>query len=489
MSYSTFARRKLPEPETKPSPTAEQLQILDLGRTQSNLLINAYAGTGKTTTLEMLEGVVKEKPILYLVFNKRNADEAAKRMSSTTTVRTLNSLGHRIWAAKCTGRITLDSKKTNTIFRSIVDEVKKKDQAQALWASYYEVQQGVGLAKALGYVPDGVVGTERQLIERDALHSFLDEAPDDLTAGLIDEVLRRSIVAGFAGNIDFNDQIYLPALFGGTYPQFPLVLVDEAQDLSPVNHAMLDKLCKRSRLIAVGDPFQNIYGFRGAKAGSMGELREAYGMESATLSVSFRCPQAIVENARWRVPNFQWIKPGGHVQTLDTLDPASLPEHCTIICRNNAPLLSVAFKLLAFGRSVNVSGSDIGPRLVNQMKKLGPEDLTQTQASLAADDWLAEKLDRESKTAPDMHACMKVFLEHGRTLGEAITYAEHLFAQTGTIRLTTGHKAKGLEWQHVYILDQGLLSNNDQDKNLKYVMETRTMDKLYYINSGDIKWN
>lgn len=487
MTYSTFARRKLPE-ATGPKPTDEQLNILDLGRTKDNLLINAYAGTGKTTTLEMLEGVVKEKPILYLVFNKRNADEAAKRMASTTTVRTLNSLGHRIWAAKCAGKITLDSKKTNTIFRSIVDEVKKKDQAQVLWNSYYEVSQGVALAKALGYIPEGVVKSECRLLDQAAFHSFLDEAPDDLVSGLIDEVLRRSIVSGFAGNIDFNDQIYLPALFGGTYPQFPLVLVDEAQDLSPVNHAMLDKLCGRSRLIAVGDPFQNIYGFRGAKAGSMSDLGQRYKTVSATLSVSFRCPQAIVENARWRVPNFQWIKPGGHVETLEALLPASLPEHCTIICRNNAPLLSTAFKLLAFGRSVNVSGSDIGPRLVNQMKKLGPEDLTSTQAALAADDWLAEKLDRESKTAPDMHACMKVFLEHGRTLGEAITYAEHLFAQTGTIRLTTGHKAKGLEWDTVYHLDEHLLGPDEQNLNLRYVIQTRSKDRYYEIDSMRIKW-
>jgi len=83
---------------------------------------------------------------------------------------------------------------------------------------------------------------------------------------------------------------------------------------------------------------------------------------------------------------------------------------------------------------------------------------------------------------------LKVFLEHGRTLGEAITYAEHLFAQTGTIRLTTGHKAKGLEWDTVYHLDEHLLGSDEQNKNLRYVIQTRSKDRYYEIDSMRIKW-
>jgi superfamily I DNA/RNA helicase len=74
--------------------------------------------------------------------------------------------------------------------------------------------------------------------------------------------LAINIEQAFRGIIDFDDQIYMPTLFGGSWPQFPLVMIDEAQDLSPINHAMLSKLVKH-RLIAVGDPYQSIYGFRG----------------------------------------------------------------------------------------------------------------------------------------------------------------------------------------------------------------------------------
>lgn len=486
MSYSTFARRRDDAPPER-KPTDEQINILDLAKGRDNLLINALAGTGKTTTLEMLEKVVSQKPILYLVFNKKNAVEAEGRMSSTTTVRTLNSLGHRIWAKVASSNLVLDGKKTQNILKGIIDEAPKKEQP-TLWESYWQVIQGVALAKALGYIPDGVVKSERRLIDQTDFHHYLEEIPDEITSALIDETLKRSIIAGFRGNIDFNDQIYLPALFGGTYPQFPLVLVDEAQDLSPVNHAMLDKLCTRSRLIAVGDPWQNIYGFRGAKAGSMGDLQNRYKATPANLSISFRCPQAIVENARWHVPHFKWIKPGGYVEQLQQLDSRNIPDSATFICRNNAPLFGLGFRLLAEGHSVTVAGSDIGPKLIGLMRKLGPESLTRTQTLSAISDWLEAKLERESKTAPDMAACMKVFAEHGATLGEAILYAEDLFKQTGTITLTTGHKAKGLEWDTVYHLDEHLLGWDDQDKNLRYVIQTRSKDRYYEIDTGKIKW-
>lgn len=468
------------------TPTSEQLAILDHARGPSNIIINALAGCGKTSTLELIERAVKTKPILYLVFNRKNADEAEGKMLSTTTVRTFNSLGHRIWAQKV-GKVSLNAKKTQDILRTIIDEVKKPDQGP-IWDSFSQIVSGVGLAKALGYVPDSCFPDAQRLISRDSFHHFLEESPDDLTSDLIDEVLKRSIIAGFAGNIDYNDQIYLPALFGGTYPKFPLLLVDEAQDLSPVNHAMVAKLTGSRRLIVVGDPWQNIYGFRGAKAGSMAHLQSLYSMTPTNLSISFRCPQAIVENARWRVPHFKWFKEGGYVEVLKELDPNTLPDVATIICRNNAPLFRTAFKLLAMGRSVNVSGSDIGPKLVAMMKKLGDSSMSRSQTLSAIGAWLDEKLSRESKTADDMAACMRVFAEHGATLGQAISYAEHLFQQRGTILLTTGHKAKGLEWPVVYHLDPWLLGEHEQDLNLRYVINTRSADRYYEINSGNIKW-
>jgi hypothetical protein len=399
----------------------------------------------------------------------------------------MNSLGHRIWAASLgSKKLTLDARKSATILRSMIDETPKRDQGP-LWDSFWEVVHGVGLAKALGYIPEGKYPDKKRLITTAAFHSALEETPDDLTADLIEAVLTRSITQAYAGNIDYNDQVYMPGLFGGTFPRFPLILVDEAQDLNPVNHALLGKLIKH-RAIFVGDPWQSIYGFRGAMQSGMAKLSEKFSTQPADLSVSFRCPQAIVEAARWRVPHFKWIKEGGHVEALRELHAPDLPDGAAILCRNNAPLFRVAMQLLLAGRSVQVAGSDIGPKLIGILKKLGPSDLSRASVLSSIADWEAEKVDKGSTTAGDLAECMRVFASHGATLNGAIAYAEHLFAQRGTIRLLTGHKAKGLEFETVYVLDEWLCRDNEQDLNLKYVMATRSMNKLFFINSKDIRW-
>ena len=56
--------------------TEEQNAILQAAKSNGNLMLNALAGCGKTSTLEAIDKIAKEKPALYLVFNKRNADEA-----------------------------------------------------------------------------------------------------------------------------------------------------------------------------------------------------------------------------------------------------------------------------------------------------------------------------------------------------------------------------------------------------------------------------
>ncbi len=478
-------------------PTIEQESILHLAaQTRDNLVINALAGTGKTSTLRMVERAINIRPILFLVFNKRNAEEARwleadpdspDRMLSTTVVQTLNACGHRVWAKTISRAITLNAKKTPSLLSDLIRELPKAHQREA-YDVYWQVIQAVNLAKAYGYIPNGgAYPHARRLCSRSELNLHLDETPDALSWSLIDATLLASIRLAYSGTLDFNDQLYMPALFGGTFPRFPLTMVDELQDLSPVNHAMLDKLAT-GRLIGVGDPFQSIYAFRGAKQGGMADAQARFAMTPADLSVSFRCPRAIVEAARWRVPHFKWSKAGGHVETAAEYSGASFPDDATVICRNNAPLLRMAFKLISIGRSVNVVGSELGPRLVGVMKKLGDSTLPRTKAMSAIEEWREQKLIAGSKSAGDLADCMRVLCEHGDSLGAAISYAEHIFAQTGTIRLLTGHKSKGLEFDNVFILDPWLMSDSEQDMNLRYVCQTRSQNSLTYVDSTAILW-
>jgi DNA helicase-2/ATP-dependent DNA helicase PcrA len=467
-------------------PTEEQSAIYAQGANTANLMIEALAGTGKTHTLEHLVPHLGRSPCLYLVFNKKNADEAKAKMPYNVEVRTLNSIGYRCWSDTIyKPRLAMPKSKTYDIFKEITDAASSRERS-TLWACYDQVRSGVDLAKALGYVPISYPQAT-SLIKRGAFHDFLDEDPDDLVADLIDEVLSRSIRVAFSGTVDFNDQVYMPAMFKATCPKYPVVLVDEYQDLSPTNHALLAKLV-RSRLIGVGDPYQNIYGFRGAKAGGMEEAVERYAMTRLPLSVSFRCPSEIVKNVHWHVPSFRWFTEGGRVEQPANLPASDVTDDSVILCRNNAPLLAMAVKFITHGRSVNLAGTDIGARLIAVMRKLGDESLNGAKLLGAIDEWLQAKLSAESKSAPDLAACMRVFAERSADLGQAIRYAEHLFAQQGKILFSTGHKAKGLEWDTVVHLDPWLCRRKptSQSKNLEYVISTRSKNRLIEIDSEGI---
>lgn len=469
-------------------PTDEQLDIINhIENADSNLLVAAYAGTGKTTTLDLIQAASPQQPVLCLAFNKRIADEMAKRFASTTTVRTFNSLGHRVWAS-AVGKVVLDPKKTQAIFKDEISSFDKEDRQEASEA-YFEVIAAVSLAKSLGYVPEDKFPTANRLITPESFYASLDEKPTETVRSLVDTILFRSIKASYDGLIDFNDQVYMSALFGGTFPRFPHVLVDEGQDLSPVNHAMLDKLAK-GRITVVGDRWQSIYQFRGALTKGMETLKTKFSMSEAGLTTTFRCPKAIVEHAQWRVPDYKWVKNGGQVDHLQRLSTADIPDGATFICRNNAPLFRLAFRLLSARRSVSVAGSDVGPRVINLLRKIGADRDTRADLEFKIDAWLEEKLEKAQnnvKYLHDMADCLRVFSGFGSTLASSIAYAEDLFRRQGTILLTTIHKAKGLEWDTVYILDEWLIGKDEeQEKNLRYVGQTRAKERLFYVDSEDI---
>jgi hypothetical protein len=246
---------------------------------------------------------------------------------------------------------------------------------------------------------------------------------------------------------------------------------------------MLRKLC-RNRIVAVGDRWQSIYYFRGAETGSVDKLKLRYNMTEMPLPTSFRCPQAIVEAARWRVPGLKWVKPGGNYEKLDVFP--TIPEHAAVICRNNAPLLKLAYQLLAEGRSVRVAGGEIGPKIIALLSKIGAEGDSREILLGKIADWRSQRLERSNSpdTVNDQADCMALFAGWGSTLEQAVAYANRIFSEQGAITLTTGHKAKGKEWPVVYHLDPHLCRDSEQDLNLRYVITTRSASELYEVKSN-----
>lgn len=439
------------------------------------------------------------EPILYIAFNTRivdaaKADQQAAEddpsilaFSDTTKIQTFNSLGHGIWQQGCDAKLTVNKKKNSDILRSIIKDLKSKRLEQEAWDEFFEITSAVALGKCLGYIPDRHSRAEHRLTDAEGLSSRLETKLSDLGWNLLDQTLFASIAQSYEGAIDYDDQIYMPALFGGTFPNFPAVIVDEAQDANPCNHAMLQRF-RRSRIFAVGDDGQSIYAFRGAVPGGMAKLKETFKMVETNLTVSFRCPEAIVRAVHWHRPQMKWFKTGGIVGQIHNPTPNLFSGDVAIICRNNAPLFGLALRLLSLGRSVRVHGSDIGPKVLGIMKRLGDESLSRTSLFSAIAQWEAEKLARESSSASDIADCMRVFARHGKDLRSALAWAKNVLEQKGTIQLLTGHKAKGLEWDTVYHLDPWLIGDHEQERNLRYVISTRSKNELYEIDSREIRW-
>lgn len=472
------------------TPTAEQQAIIEAAlSTKDSLLINALAGAAKTTTLKMIAERMAETPILLVVFNKKVKEEAAAKLPGHVRVSTMNALGHGIWSTATGKRLIIDTKKSYNLLSEAVQSIDRRSRYAVPFA---ETLTAVRLAKQTGYIPPGKFENIPRIISQDDFYGSLEDEPSATQIDLINSILLRSISLSYTGAIDFDDQIYMPALFGGSFPKFPLVLVDEAQDLSPLNHTMLAKLVT-DRLIAVGDPFQSIYAFRGADTASMAKLKARFNMTELGLSVSFRCPKAVVRNAWGRVPFMKWRDEAedGKVVRHESWSADTIPDNAAILCRNNAPLFSCALQLLKMGRGVRLVGTDLGPAILRLLKKLGEPDDPQSKILLSIDRWEAEKLETSKAKAStqDKADCLRVFARFGRTLSEAVAYAEHLFKSQGTIQLLSGHKAKGLEWDTVYHLDPFRIpskwaeteEDKEQELNIKYVIETRAKRELNLV--------
>ncbi len=219
-------------------PTDEQTAILAAAAdpARPNLMIRAYAGCGKTSTLRLISGVITE-PTLYVVFNRKNREEAEGRFPSHVQVRTSNGLGHAAWGRALGKRLVVDDKKLGRIIKARIGVIPASERDPELWGIVRDLCVG---AMQIGIIPDCARVSFRGLVEdnEDEWRVLGGDAgePTADAISLARDCLASSIKEGFAGIISFDDQIYLPSLMGGQFPRFPTVFVDELQDQSPLQH-------------------------------------------------------------------------------------------------------------------------------------------------------------------------------------------------------------------------------------------------------------
>ena len=79
----------------KPKATYEQATAIDNARLGESFKVIAYAGTGKTTTLQLISDAMPQRRGMYLAFNKAIASEAQQKFHRNVDCRTFHSLAFR----------------------------------------------------------------------------------------------------------------------------------------------------------------------------------------------------------------------------------------------------------------------------------------------------------------------------------------------------------------------------------------------------------
>lgn len=474
-----------------------------------HLVVRARAGTGKTTTI--LEGIehAPEPQILLAAFNKRIAEELqAKLRNPRAEACTLHGAGFRIvrrfWERT---QIAQGHERANGLAKQAVG-----DQAPDAILSLVAKLCTLGREMA----PFATSGKD---LEDIALAHDCEPDPEweedgwDLE-GVSGAAFKAMQLAKQrpAGGIDFSDMLYLPLANGWVRARYDLVVIDEAQDMNAAQIALARRLSK-GRVVVVGDDRQGIYGFRGADSGALDRLKAELSAQELGLTTTYRCGKSIVALAAQWVPDYAAAptNPDGLVRSLPRegiFGDARMGD--AVLSRTNAELISLCLRCLKNGVAARIEGKDVAEGLRALVKKLSTGKAANSVPMFLERlrSWQERETARASKMAPDRaeakveQICDKAealanLCDGIASIAELRTRIDRIFddIQGGRcVLFSSVHKAKGLEWDRVYVLRYTLRDRPQGDKpvrqeelNIAYVAVTRAKGELVMVDQGGVE--
>ncbi len=473
------------------NPTQEQQAIYDElafiasgSNPGQNIFIQAGAGCGKTSTIVTGAEYFTDRPrdVNYLAFNRSIADELKTRLPGEIRASTFHSACLSALTRALPKRPQTDKFKTKVIAKSVIPEDRQEHYK-------YCVPRLVSLAKNSGilvlapneiqtYVDLAILHS----IEKDTVKTDWHEA-GKYCAQIIERSYKSLDV------IDFDDMLWLTYCRQIQLYKYPFIFTDESQDFNAVQLALLSRMTyPTSSVIAVGDPYQAIYGFRGALDNSCARMIDKFDMRVMPLPVSFRCAKSIIRVAQQFNPDIRALPDAPDGQVVDLYDDWSLNTFQpgdAVLCRTNAPVVRLAFQLLAGRRQCYIEGREYGEQMITLVKKINPTSIHD----------LPKLLDAQVQAQPDNHmlfdkaeAIKSLCLGCSNT-SDLITLIDTLFTKKpDAIVLSSVHKSKGLEWNRVFVLGWHSLmphpkskEDDQQELNLKYVACTRAKRELFFI--------
>lgn len=439
-------------------PTAEQAAVIDSFVAGQSLVVVAVAGAGKTTTLRMSsDAKLTRTPTfrgLYVAYNSALAKEARAAFPAGVDCRTAHSvafashgrdLAHRLDAPRMTG----------------------KQAAELMYAGgrYPETRvlnSPVEIVTDVILTPSQVARLALTTVERYCQSDADEIGPEHVPAvnGIIDRAGREALasivvpIAGLAwrdlthprGRLRFQPDVYLK-MWALSRPRISAdaILFDEAQDANPVLSRVLRDQA-HTQLVAVGDPYQQLYAWRGA----VDALATWPADRRLTLAQSFRFGPAVAERAN------EWLSLLGAEQRVIGFDRipsqvAPLEQADAVLCRSNAGAMARVMEHVEAGRKVHLVGgaSDI-KRFAQAALRLMDGKRADHPELIAFESWEAVREYAALDDGANLATIVKLIDEHGPDKISRV--ADSLAAETGAeVTVSTAHKSKGRQWGTVKI--------------------------------------
>lgn len=262
--------------------TDEQAFAVEMAKNCSgNMRIEAFAGTGKTTTLAAIAKAMPKKRGQFLAFNRAIADDSKSKLPSSC----MSSSFHQLAYAK--------------VGRSYASRLNQRVSGWTV-ASGLGISNGVLPASDMGSLALGTVSAFCRTLDPEVgpqhVPTYMLGAGKKQMGVITDAVKWAKQLWGKMSNpkseFPSSHDVYL-RLYAESTPKIAAdyILFDEAQDAdSLMLHVLLNQQCP---VIFVGDRWQQIYAWRGA-VNAMSKIRTE---DVAQLTTSFRFGQAIADRA------------------------------------------------------------------------------------------------------------------------------------------------------------------------------------------------
>lgn len=476
------------------TPTDEQAHAVDAFRAGRHLVLQAGAGTGKTSTLGLL-GASTQARGRYLAFNRDIARDAAARFPRTVVCRTAHATAYAAVGHRYTGRLNSPrqpawkSGQALGITRPVRigdHEISARALTHAVLRTVSRYCHSADRVLARHHVPcmRGLNTSGEQAQLTDAVMPFATKAWADL-------------LNPEQGVVRFEHDHYLK-MWALTEPKLEadFLFLDEAQDTNPVLEEVFNAQRDHAQLVMVGDSAQAIYGWRGAR-----DVLTGFDATALALTQSFRFgPLIAAEANRWLALADAPIRLTGAETVPTTIGDLDCPD--AVLCRTNIGAMAEVMRLLSAGHRValtrgkqQLAALAIAARDLKGGRRTSHPELVLFTSWGELQDYAAH-----DPAGRDVQPFVDLIDTHGP---DAILAAVDQLAdeQHADVSVCTAHTAKGREWPTVKIADDFPPPKNtdehdaqgrpvpepvsDIDARLAYVAVTRARQ---HLDLGGLSW-